>query len=893
MQLTTGNTLNGKAGSNSAITFTITGDRKASGVDSYEVLGQGVLTTSAAALLTTSPVAASTQLLIAVIELANTTASPVTGVTFYVNGTASTNQVNGGLTIPANGSAVYGKGIWQVYGSDGSLVTTVTMTLTGDVTGSGTSSIATTIANNVVSNAKIRQGAARTVIGVTGNATANVADIQGGTDQVLRVDSAGTTLAFGAIDLSKTAAAGGVLQAVSMPALTGDVTNSAGSLSTSIANSAVTNAKMANMADQTVKGNVSGGSAAPVDLTATQLTTIPNVATTSLKGLLAAVDKKKVDNLYYDVTANSIATLVGDDSTDNLSAWNTLFAALPVGATVFFPTGTFRFSGDIAITADKHLNIRGSGKYSSTIKTTSATANGFTISGGQYWYNTFSDLRFETTANKTAGAAILISTVGLSASSQQVGINIYRCSFSNWFKAIYCNGDNVGQGPGNLSVWESLDISIPGSTGSPNARGLHINGGGTNLVCSNSTINLGFPPFQVSGTACIEINMSGAIQFTNGEFIGGTNTLLLNANFGGTSSIAAVYATNCFFDQSAGSTIKITGANVTNRCKFVQCGITGGNVAGPTAVEIASTGTGAAGTATAAADGIDFFDCDIYPNSGSGTLNGFLITGAQGVNISACRISGWTNGIQATPAVSAGYTKIVVTACKMGATNNFTTPNTVGVLLNAGSFQYGIIEVSDNDFTGSTTPLTDNSTIGPTGFKNIGNNIGVSTTGSLPALASGGATLLAGNGRGAVTVSTTETFLATFRIPANGVQVGDIIEITAILQSSSTGTLIARARCGTAGTIAGDTIVNVPTAASAAGVANGTCIVKAYVYVVALGATATVFAAVQGTLAAAAFHSATADAPANVVTTAAWFVTFSATASIGTYTVRALRAKFI
>jgi hypothetical protein len=86
-----------------------------------------------------------------------------------------------------------------------------TITLTGDVTGSGTGSFATTIANNAVTNTKFRQGVARSVIGVTGNAAANVADIQGAADQVLRVNTGGTALAFGQLNLAAAAAVTGSL----------------------------------------------------------------------------------------------------------------------------------------------------------------------------------------------------------------------------------------------------------------------------------------------------------------------------------------------------------------------------------------------------------------------------------------------------------------------------------------------------------------------------------------------------------------------------------------------------------------------------------------------------------------------------------------------------------
>lgn len=128
--------------------------------------------------------------------------------------------------------------------SSGSNTGDQTITLTGDVTGSGTGSFAATISANAVTNAKFRQGAALSVVGVTGNATANVADISGTANQVLRINGAGTALAFGAIDLSQSAAATGVLQSTSMPALTGDVTNTVGTLATTISNNAITDAKI-------------------------------------------------------------------------------------------------------------------------------------------------------------------------------------------------------------------------------------------------------------------------------------------------------------------------------------------------------------------------------------------------------------------------------------------------------------------------------------------------------------------------------------------------------------------------------------------------------------------------------------------------------------------------
>ncbi len=95
---------------------------------------------------------------------------------------------------------------------------TTNANLTGDVTSTGN---ATTIATNAVTTTKInsnsvtfakfQQVAALSVVGVSGNSTANVAAIAGSANQVLRVSNDGTALAFGQVNLAQSQAVTGTL----------------------------------------------------------------------------------------------------------------------------------------------------------------------------------------------------------------------------------------------------------------------------------------------------------------------------------------------------------------------------------------------------------------------------------------------------------------------------------------------------------------------------------------------------------------------------------------------------------------------------------------------------------------------------------------------------------
>jgi len=148
--------------------------------------------------------------------------------------------------------------------AQGYLTGNQTITLSGDVTGSGATAITATIANAAVTYAKMQN------VSATGRFLGRIAAGAGSPEELTAAN--GWTIL-------------GIMPAANEPAHTGDVTNSAGALALTIANSAVTNAKLANMAANSIKGNNTGSAAAPIDLTGAQVDAMLPVFTSALNGL--------------------------------------------------------------------------------------------------------------------------------------------------------------------------------------------------------------------------------------------------------------------------------------------------------------------------------------------------------------------------------------------------------------------------------------------------------------------------------------------------------------------------------------------------------------------------------------------------------------------------------
>ncbi len=188
-------------------------------------------------------------------------------------------------TLPALTGVITSSGCttsWAAATGTGSVVLATSPTLVAPALGTPASGIATNLtgtasgltAGSVTTNANLTGP-----ITSTGNATAVAAQTGTGSTFVMQASPALTAPNLGTPSAIVLTNASG-LPASALPALTGDVTSSAGSAATTIAAGAVTLAKQANLAANSVQCNNTGSPTTPIACTVAQTNTLLGLSQT-------------------------------------------------------------------------------------------------------------------------------------------------------------------------------------------------------------------------------------------------------------------------------------------------------------------------------------------------------------------------------------------------------------------------------------------------------------------------------------------------------------------------------------------------------------------------------------------------------------------------------------
>lgn len=176
----------------------------------------------------------------------------------------------------------------------------------------------------------------------------------------------------------------------------GDVTVSGSGSTWTIDNSAVTNAKMANMATATIKGRASAGSGAPEDLTATQVKTLLQIGYGDLTGAVPTWNQNTTGSAAKLTTPRSIS-ITGDGS------WTTNFDGSANATGVL----TLANSG---VTAGTYPKVTVDAKGRVTAGAALAAADIPALDASKITSGTFAAARIPTLNQNTTGSAATLTT---------------------------------------------------------------------------------------------------------------------------------------------------------------------------------------------------------------------------------------------------------------------------------------------------------------------------------------------------------------------------------------------------------------------------------------------------------------------------------------------------
>jgi YD repeat-containing protein len=591
-------------------------------------------------------------------------------------------------------------------------------------------------------------------------------------------------------------------------------------ISATVPDSAITNAKLASMAAGTFKMRAAGsGAGAPIDGTPAQAKAALGIA-------------------YADVAG------LGTAATQNSSAFDAAGAATAAQAAAIAASQPV----DSDLTAIAALSTTTYGRALLTLADKAGLQS-------------------------TVGYATIL-TDGLFQVSDYIKFNNRGIGVYN---VLDYNIRPANTGAQNLAAWNTLMSNIADNSSvffppSPSAyqfsdvclipAGKHLRiSGASNQKSIIQTTNATAHIFSVGdwyNEVCqvgLDLVQCGSVLVSNSDFIRSVNNLRFNPASGTSAGVFSAYFLNTFFDTSSASSVLFTNTGFIQRVKFTNCWFSGSVVG----CEFAST---AATLPTA----IDFVNCDIFGNSG----RGIYAHGVQDFSVSTSRIAGNTTAGIEVAASAGSVTKFNLQNNAIGPTAGF-GPNGTGVLIGAGT--YGGYTITGNDVRGnSTANITDSGTVATFDLRVVTDNVGHLITGSIGNLVAT-----------AVTSGTGNTALLVARVPANAVAAGQVFRYKLLGVSSSTGTLIFRVHAGVNGSVADaqvwQSITSAAQVANQRAGFEGLLTVRAAGAAGSAQAEALGFAqaALLPTLVAAATTP-------TVNTAGAWFITLAVTCSIGSFT---------
>jgi hypothetical protein len=369
------------------------------------------------------------------------------------------------------------------------------------------------------------------------------------------------------------------------PNHSGDVT-SVGDGATTIANDAVTNAKLANVATSTLKGRISTGTGDPEDLTASDVRTIINVADGAEVNVQANWTESDTGSDAFILNKPTLGTAAAANTTDFATAAQGILADTAIQPADLAPYVTSKDSYIIVQAGDDLA-----AKYT---QAKTLTPNGQALSAT----NRASLIVFPANYSLAAELSInaeFVDIIGLGAQTLERGsipaVTITDNTFNVTANDVRVQGISVGDQRFNITGTKPLqqfDHCTGGeySFGETAAAGTFKNcvGGNTSFgdagLASGTFINCtgGNTSFATFGTASgIFINCEasfsfGAVGSASGTFV---NCEGLDASFGGDSGTASGTFVNCIGGQYAfGGFALVGGSTGTASGTFINC--TGG-----------------------------------------------------------------------------------------------------------------------------------------------------------------------------------------------------------------------------------------------------------------------------------------------------------------------------